>query len=45
MKALNVEIKARHSSPETVRSILKQNDTHFISIDHQTDTYFNLNSR
>lgn len=42
MKILNVEIKARHSSPETIRSLLKQNSADFKGTDHQTDTYFNV---
>lgn len=38
----NVEIKARCSSPETVRNYLKELKAEFRGTDHQIDTYFNV---
>jgi predicted adenylyl cyclase CyaB len=42
MEILNVEIKARLSNPSYVRNILVDNNADFKGIDHQTDTYFNV---
>lgn len=42
MNILNVEIKARCSNPEHIRSILKENEAVFKGTDHQIDTYFNI---
>lgn len=42
MSYLNVEIKAHCNNPEKIRKYLLQNGAEFIGIDHQTDTYFNV---
>ena len=42
MHRLNVEIKARLSNPDRVRSILQERKADFKGIDHQIDTYFNV---
>jgi predicted adenylyl cyclase CyaB len=42
MPHINIEIKARCSDPNRVRSILQQHQTDFKGIDNQTDTYFNV---
>ena len=42
MSILNIEIKARCSNPDRVRSILNDNDADFKGTDHQVDTYFNV---
>ena len=39
---LNVEIKARCSDPDAVRSYLISHQAEFKGTDHQTDTYFNV---
>jgi predicted adenylyl cyclase CyaB len=41
MKILNIEIKARCSNPERIRTILKDADARHEGQDHQVDTYFN----
>lgn len=42
MSILNVEIKARCTKPDKIRSILKKQGAHFKGTDHQIDTYFNV---
>lgn len=42
MSILNVEIKARCSNPDTIRSILKKHKAIFKGTDHQIDTYFKV---
>jgi adenylate cyclase, class 2 len=42
MAYLNVEIKARCNSPETLRDYLLKNNADFRGTDFQTDTYFNV---
>jgi predicted adenylyl cyclase CyaB len=44
MKHTNIEIKARCSNQESIRNILKTGNAEFKGIDHQIDTYFNVNS-
>lgn len=40
MAVKNVEIKARYTTPDTIRSILNTHGADFKGTDHQTDTYF-----
>ncbi len=40
MQKLNLEIKARCTDPEKIRSALRAEGARFIGVDHQTDTYF-----
>lgn len=42
MSILNVEIKAKCSNPDELRSILKEKNADYIGTDHQVDTYFNV---
>jgi len=42
MSFLNVEIKARCSSPDNVRTYLHANNARFAGLDIQTDTYFRV---
>jgi len=42
MPHLNVEIKARSNSPESVRKYLLDHNADFKGLDVQTDTYFNV---
>ncbi|RYY53281.1 MAG: CYTH domain-containing protein [Chitinophagaceae bacterium] len=42
MATLNVEIKARCNTPETVRRYLLDAGAEFRGTDHQVDTYFNV---
>lgn len=42
MKRLNIEIKARCSNHNKIRSILNAHSADFKGIDHQIDTYFNV---
>ena len=42
MDILNIEIKARCSNPERIRTILNNEGADFKGIDHQIDTYFNV---
>ncbi len=42
MSILNIEIKARCSNPDRIRSILNEHDADFKGTDHQIDTYFNV---
>lgn len=39
---LNIEIKARTSQPEKIKSILINLNADFKGVDHQIDTYFNV---
>lgn len=39
---LNVEIKAKCSNPDKVKDILKSRGAEYIGLDHQIDTYFNV---
>lgn len=40
-KHLNVEIKAKCSSPELIHDYLKSSNAEYKGLDHQVDTYFN----
>jgi adenylate cyclase class 2 len=40
MEHINIEIKARCSDPDIIRSILKNKEARFIGADHQIDTYY-----
>ncbi len=42
MDFLNVEIKARTKDPDRIRSVLKGLKADYKGIDHQIDTYFNV---
>ena len=42
MNHLNVEIKARTHNPDFVRAYLIVNHADFRGVDHQTDTYYNV---
>ena len=44
MKHLNIEIKAKCSDHEKIRSILKSRNADFKGTDHQIDTYFKVNN-
>lgn len=44
MKHLNIEIKAKCSDHEKIRSILKSRRADFKGTDHQIDTYFKVNN-
>lgn len=44
MNCLNIEIKARCTDHNTIRSILKSHKADFKGIDHQIDTYFKTNN-
>lgn len=39
---LNIEIKARCTNPGAIREYLAAHAAHFVGIDHQVDTYFNV---
>jgi len=41
---LNIEIKARSSNQDLIRKILKTHNAEFKGVDHQSDTYFKVNS-
>ena len=41
---LNVEIKARCSKPEHIRTILEQRGAEYKGLDRQVDTYFQVNN-
>lgn len=43
MKHLNIEIKARCANHEKVRKLLESRNADFKGVDHQIDTYFNVN--
>jgi predicted adenylyl cyclase CyaB len=38
-----IEIKAKCSDQNRIRTILKENNARFVGLDHQIDTYFNVN--
>ena len=40
----NIEIKAKCSNPQKVRIILEELDAEYMGLDHQIDTYFEVNS-
>jgi predicted adenylyl cyclase CyaB len=42
MSILNIEIKARCSNPDHIRSILHDHNADFKGTDHQVDTYFQV---
>lgn len=44
MSILNVEIKARSNQQEKIRKLLISKKADFKGIDHQIDTYFNVNN-
>jgi len=44
MEHLNIEIKAHCCDHERIRFILKENGAKFVGVDHQIDTYFNVNN-
>lgn len=41
---MNIEIKAKCSDQDRIRKILGSNSADFKGVDHQIDTYFNVNS-
>lgn len=43
MKHINIEIKARSNNHEKIRGFLKSHNADFKGIDHQIDTYFQVN--
>lgn len=43
MKHLNIEIKARTSDSGLIKEILRSRNAYFKGLDHQIDTYFNVN--
>ena len=42
MAHINIEIKARCDNPQRIRTILEDCSAEFRGIDHQVDTYFNV---
>ena len=44
MTQLNIEVKARSNNQDSIREILKSHKAEFKGVDHQTDTYFKVNS-
>ncbi len=44
MKILNVEIKAKSHNHDEIRTILKRKNAEYKGMDHQIDTYFNVNN-
>ena len=42
MEILNVEIKARCTQQDAIRTLLKERNANFKGTDHQIDTYFNV---
>lgn len=44
MTRLNIEIKARSKNQNAIREILKSHHAEFRGVDHQSDTYFKVNS-
>jgi adenylate cyclase, class 2 len=44
MHHLIVEIKARCSDPEKIRTILRARGARFAGLDHQVDTYFRVSA-
>ncbi len=43
-KHINIEIKAKSTNQNKIRSILKSKNADFKGVDHQVDTYFNVGS-
>ncbi len=43
MGHINIEIKAKTNNQERIREILKSRNADFKGVDHQIDTYFNVN--
>lgn len=43
MMHLNIEIKAKSNNQDAIREILKSKNADVKGIDHQIDTYFNVN--
>lgn len=43
MGHINIEIKAKTNNQEKIREILKSRNADFKGVDHQIDTYFNVN--
>ncbi len=44
MKHINIEIKAKYTNQDKIRKLLHSTNAKFDGIDHQTDTYFRVNS-
>lgn len=44
MKHINIEIKAECNDQIRIREILKSENAEFRGVDHQTDTYFKVNT-
>jgi predicted adenylyl cyclase CyaB len=44
VKHLSIEIKSKCNKPEKIRAILKSKRAQFKGIDHQIDTYFQVNN-
>ncbi|MBI5065192.1 class IV adenylate cyclase [Candidatus Woesearchaeota archaeon] len=44
MKHVNIEIKAKSENQEQIRTILNNKHADFKGLDHQIDTYFNVNT-
>lgn len=42
MNILNIELKARCSTPDRIRKLLEEREADFKGTDHQVDTYFNV---
>jgi adenylate cyclase class IV len=43
MTHVNIEIKAKSTDQNRVRDVLKSRNADFKGVDHQIDTYFNVN--
>jgi len=43
MDVINIEIKARCNKPERIRELLNTRNARFEGLDHQVDTYFQVN--
>jgi len=43
MAHINIEIKARSNNQDQIRALLKSKKAEFKGLDHQIDTYFNVN--
>ncbi|MDX9970328.1 MAG: class IV adenylate cyclase [Candidatus Gracilibacteria bacterium] len=44
MAHVNIEIKAKSNNQDEIREVLKTKNADFKGIDHQIDTYFNVNN-
>lgn len=44
MAHVNIEIKAKSNNQDEIREILKSKNADFKGVDHQVDTYFNVNN-